>query len=209
VDEVVVIGGGGHAKVLISVLKKAGRGIVGYTAPLDQGPILGVQYLGSDSILAELLMVRGHCGAILGVGKIDSSQARTQLQERIGALGFEFPVVVSPSAVVNEEVALGPGTVVFDGVVVNPGTTIGRLCILNTHSTIEHDCRLGDNVHAAPGATLGGEVVVGDNCMIGAGATVVQGVAICTGCLIGAGSTVIADITSPGTYAGNPVKRIR
>lgn len=206
---IVVIGGGGHAKVLISVLKKSGLVIAGYTDWEDRGAILGVPYLGNDSMLTSIRENLPDCGAVIGIGKIDASRRRLALQNEIAALGFKFPVIVSPRAVLNEAVLLGAGTVLFDGVAVNSGAEIGAACILNTNSTVEHDCRLGDNVHIAPGVTLSGGVTIGDHTMIGAGATVIQSVSICEGCRIGAGSTVINGITVPGTYVGSPAKIIR
>ena len=168
-----------------------------------------MSYLGRDGVLRAVLETHACCAAVIGVGKVDASDLRVTLQRESGALGFVSPPIVSPRAVVNEEVELGGGTVVFDGAVVNSGAIVGELCILNTNCTVEHDCRLGDNVHVAPGATLSGDVSVGDGCMIGAGATVIQGVAICSGCMIGAGAVVVADIVDPGVYAGNPARRIR
>lgn len=206
---ILIIGGGGHAKVIISVLKKTTFDISGYTDRQDKGSILGVPFLGCDSILSDFHRNYPESGAVIGLGKTDASGLRLALQHEIAALGFEFPVIVSPRAVVNEEVLLGEGTVVFDGVVVNSGSEIGRACILNTNSTVEHDCLLGDNVHIAPGVTLSGGVTIGNNTMIGTGATVIQSVSICEGCLVGAGSTVVKHITVPGTYVGSPAKRIR
>ena len=208
-DTVVVVGGGGHAKVLIGVLKKTPWYVLGYTDPRQgMGPILGVAYLGDDSLLPSLAAAHQGCRAVIGVGKTDASPARMRLQSDIGGLGFDLPVIASPAAVINEEVELGPGTVVFDGAVINSGTSMGMLCIVNTNSTVEHDCRLGDNVHVAPGATVSGGVTVGDHCMIGAGATVIHGITICSGCLVGAGAVVVRDIALPGTYVGNPARRL-
>lgn len=205
--EIVVIGGGGHAKVLVSVLRKSGYQVRGYTDQQDRGEILGVRYLGPDNNLSEV--ARSCARAIIGVGKTDASALRLELQERLGALGFEFPVICSPDAVVNEEVSLGAGTAVFDGVVITSGARIGRACIVNTNGTVEHDCRIGDNVHLAPGVVLSGGVTIGDNSMLGAGTTAIHGVGICAGCLIGAGATLVEDITAPGTYAGSPARRIK
>jgi sugar O-acyltransferase (sialic acid O-acetyltransferase NeuD family) len=209
VDNIVVIGGGGHAKVLISVLKKSGYTVNGYTDKEDRGVILGVRYLGVDRVLADVARQHAEWKAIIGIGKIDTSGLRLRLQDEIGALGFDFPAICSPHSVVNEEVTLGAGTAVFDGVVINSGTRIGRACILNTSSTVEHDCQIGENVHTAPGVTVSGGVAIGDNSLVGAGSSVKQSIRICEGCLIGAGSTVVNDITVRGTYAGNPAKLIR
>jgi acetyltransferase-like isoleucine patch superfamily enzyme len=85
----------------------------------------------------------------------------------------------------------------------------GPTCIVNTNATVEHDCRLGTNVHIAPGATVSGEVWIGDHTFVGAGAVIVHGVRIAEGCLIGAGAVVTDDLTEPGTYVGAPARRIR
>ena len=208
-DEIVVIGGGGHATVLICVLRKLRWDVLGYTDARDNGALLGANHLGDDSALLELRRSHGGCGAVVGVGKVDASPLRTSLQERAEALGFAVPVVVSPDAVVNAEVTLGTGTAVFDGAIINSGTQSGRACIINSNSTVEHDCRLGDNVHVASGATICGGVTIGHNCLIGAGATVVQGVSICDDCLVGAGAVVTRDLQKPDTYVGSPAERTR
>ena len=208
-DRILVIGGGGHAKVVISVLKKSAYNIIGYTDRHDNGVILGVPYIGDDSILQMFIKKYGeHFKAIIGIGKMDVSSRRIILQNNLGALGFDFPAIVSPQAVVNEDVKLGSGTVVFDGVVINSGTEIGIACIINTNSTVEHDCHIGENVHIAPGATLSGGITIGNNCMIGTGVNIIQSINICDECLIGAGSNILNNISSPGIYVGTPAKKI-
>jgi sugar O-acyltransferase (sialic acid O-acetyltransferase NeuD family) len=205
----VIIGGGGHAKVLISLLHKLASPVLGYVDDDDRGAILGAIRLGGDAALAELLAAHTSCSVAMGVGKVDASTLRSRLLVDAAALGFRVPSIVSPDAVVNEEVRLGDGTVVFDGSCVNSGVVVGPLGILNTNSTVEHDCRLGENVHVGPGATLSGGVTVGEHTMIGAGATVIHGVAICAGCLVGAGAVVVEDVTESGVYTGVPARRVR
>ena len=208
-DTFVVLGGGGHAKVLVAVLKRLGHVVIGYSDLQDCGAILGVPYLGDDEALWKAVREGLRSNAAIGVGKVDLSEARVRLASDVLSQGLELPVIVSPRATVNEEVRLGDAVVVFDGAVMNSGTVADRLCIFNTNSTIEHDCRIGENVHVAPGAIVSGGVTIGPNCLIGAGATLVHGITICAHCLIGAGSTVIDDLVVPGTYAGNPARRIR
>ena len=207
-SELVVIGGGGHAKVLVGVLRRLPFTVLGYVDPQERGAILGVERLGDDSVLAQILHAHTSCGAIIGVGKVDASDLRLSLQQRLQDVGFAFPVVKAPTAVIAEGVELGAGTEVFDGTVVNSGTRTGRGCILNSNCTVEHDCSLGDNVHVAPGATVSGDATIGDHTMIGAGATVVQGVRICERCLVGAGAVVTGHLETPGTYVGVPARRL-
>lgn len=210
VDEIVVVGGGGHAKVVISILRKLkSHRILGYTDLKDNGAVLGVPYLGSDRELATLANERKKLNAILAVGQVGLGDARCELWMRLQLPALSFPLVVSPDAIVNEEVSGGEGAVVMDGAAINSGVTIGRGAIVNTNSTIEHDVVLGDWVHIAPGATISGGVTVGRFSMIGAGATVIEGVKIAASCMVGAGATVVRDLTEQGVYVGSPARRVK
>lgn len=207
--EMIVIGAGGHGKVVISLLKKLSHSLLGYVDPLERGTVLGVQRLGDDGVLPGLLEQYPGCHAAIGVGKVEAVSRRGyRLLARLETMGFVLPPVVSPKAVVNEEVVLGAGTMVFDGVIVNSGAVIGRGCILNTHCTVEHDCGVGHNVHIAPGAVLSGGVTIGDHCMVGAGATVIQGIRVAADCMIGAGAVVVRNLEEPGVYVGNPACKL-
>ena len=207
-DKMIVIGGGGHAKVIINILLKDGKyDLIGYTDRNDRGEILGVAYLGDDPALEKVLTVHPGCRAVLGVGNVEVSGRRREVRDRTAGLGLSFPEIVSPDATVARDVKVGEGTVVFDGAVVNPGTEIGEFAVLNTGCRVDHDCRVGDFVHIAPGATVCGGVTVGDNSMIGAGATVINCRTIGEDCFIGAGAVVVDDCREAGTYLGFPARR--
>jgi sugar O-acyltransferase (sialic acid O-acetyltransferase NeuD family) len=205
--EIVVIGGGGHARVVISALKKEARYLIlGYTDLRDRGVLLGVGYLGDDAALEDLARRNSPCCAAIGVGSIAAERKREELFALIERLGLSLPVVLSPNAIVNEGVTLGRGTVVLDGAVINPGCQVGLGVIINTNSTVDHDCAIEDFVHVAPGAVLSGGIKVGRRTLIGAGATVRQSVKICGDCTIGAGAVVVSDCVRPGVYAGVPAR---
>ena len=105
-DKLVVIGGGGHARVLMSVLRKLHWDVLGYTDERDNGTIRGLVRLGDDTALQSLLEAHTGCAAVVGVGKVDTSPLRMHLQDLAEDLGFEIPVIVSPDATVNADVAL-------------------------------------------------------------------------------------------------------
>lgn len=208
--EIVVVGGGGHAKVIIDVLKRLSEyDVIGYTDVSDRGSILGIPYLGDDQILYKVVRSRGELYAALGIGYLNPSNRRKELAELLLSIGLELPPIISPYARVNDQVNIGKGSIVFDAVVINPDAFIGEYVIINTNSTIEHDIQIGNHVHIGPGAVICGGSVIKDYCFIGAGATVIHNVTICNHSLIGAGSTVIGDIDEPGTYVGNPAGRIK
>jgi sugar O-acyltransferase (sialic acid O-acetyltransferase NeuD family) len=209
-DVIVVVGGGGHAKVVIGILRKLKRHrILGYTDLKDNGAVVGAPYLGSDRELATLAVGPGNLNAVLALGQVGLGKPRYELWTRLHSPALSFPLIVSPDAIVNEGTSGGEGAVVMDGAVINTGAVIGRGAIVNTNSTIEHDVVLADWVHVAPGATISGGVAVGRFSMIGAGATVIEGIKIADGCIVGAGATVVHDLTEPGVYVGCPARRIR
>lgn len=209
-DEIVVIGGGGHAKVVVSILRKLQRyRIVGYTDPEGRGSLLGAPYLGADRELAALASRLQKLNAVLAIGQVGLGEKRHEIWTRLQSQVLSFPAIVSPAAIVNEGVSFGDGTVVMDGVVINCGAKIGCGAIVNTNSTIEHDVVLEDWVHVAPGATISGGVTVGRFSMVGAGSTVIEGIKIASGCMVGAGATIVRDLTKPGVYVGTPARRIR
>lgn len=206
-SEFCIVGGGGHARVLLYGLQQLGHHVRGYTAPRDEGVSMAIPFLGTDddfldrdALLPEL--------AVLGLGKVTIGQRRLEILECYQSRGVEFPVLYTRGAIVHDGVGSGAGSVVLDGAAVVTGSRLGRACIVNTHATVDHDCVLGDDVHVASGATLSGGVVVGDRCMIGTGASIIHAVRICADSVIGAGATVVHDIITPGTYVGTPARRI-
>ncbi len=206
--KIVVIGGGGHAKVVISILKKLDEySIIGYTDPSDYGAVLSVPYLGSDAVLPGLLKENISLAA-LGIGQLTDATLRLKKSRELRLLGYEFPAIISPNSIVNEDVTIGRGTVVMDGVVINTGSRIGEFGIINTRCSIDHDCIIGNYVHVAPGVTLSGAVRVGNFTLLGTGASVIHSIKITNHCSIGAGAVVVRNCAESGTYLGLPAQKI-
>jgi UDP-perosamine 4-acetyltransferase len=211
-ENIVVIGGGGHARVIVSVLKKLKKyHILGYTDPENKGRILGVPYLGGDEVLEDKKKKNEQMSAVIGLGHLirDDIAKRVAIRRKLETLGFIFPSVVSPDALINENVKIGMSTIVMDGVIINPYTKIGENVIINTGSIIEHDCFVEDNVHIATNVILGGGVCIGRNTLIGSGAIVINTKKVGENCSIGAGAVIADDCLEPGTYVGIPAKRIK
>ncbi len=208
-ENIIIIGGGGHAKVVISILKKLRTyNILGFSELESSNPILGIEYLGNDNFVINKYK-NSSTNIALGIGQIKTTKLREKLVSKYLDSGFIFPAIVSPTAIINEAVDVGNGTVVMDNVVINTCSKIGNYSIINTSSIVEHDCNIGDFVHVAPGVTLSGEVNINSNTFVGAGSTVANAVSITENCIIGAGSFVRKDIPQSGLYVGNPVKKYK
>lgn len=208
-ETIIVIGGGGHARVVIGILRKLNSYVIqGYTDLRNCGELQGARYLGDDDSISGLLSTSRPNAAVLAVGQVGLGKKRYDIWRGLDR-HLVFPAIVSPDAIVNDEVVVSDGVVVMDGAIVNPGARLGRGVIANTHSTIEHDVMLGDWVHVASGATIAGGVEIGAFSMVGAGATVIEGKSIPAETIVGAGATVVDDLTEPGVYIGTPARRIR
>lgn len=178
--KIILIGGGGHAKVVIDAVKCAKKfeiyGIVDPALRKDD-TVLGIPVIGNDSVLPKIFK-DGIKYAFIAVGSIGNCIIRKKIYDNLKKIGFKLPIIVHPKVAIAKDVELGEGTFVAAGVVINPSTKIGKNVIVNTHSSIDHDCLIGDFVHIAPGVTLSGGVIVKDEAHIGTSASIVQGINI-------------------------------
>ncbi|MBX3437328.1 MAG: acetyltransferase [Planctomycetaceae bacterium] len=199
----VVIGGGGHAKVLISALRAMGHDV---DAAFDDDTarhgqrLLGVPIAGSIERAARLFP---DADGVIGIG---SPSVRRVLSCR---LPFHWIRVVHPHACVDPTVELGEGVVVMAGAVVQPETVLGQHAIVNTSASIDHDGRIGEFVNISPGVHLSGNVTVGDAALIGIGASVLQGISIGARTVVGGGAAVIRDLPADVVAVGCPARIIR
>lgn len=115
-----------------------------------------------------------------------------------------FPTVSHPSAIISRRSSFGMGSMLCAGSISIAGTVAGTFCIINTSATVDHDCKLGDFVHIAPGVNLCGNVHVGDRTLVGVGSVVRPDITIGSDTIIGAGSVVVSDIPSGVVAYGNP-----
>ena len=208
--DIVIIGGGGHAKVVCSILKDISEWkIIGYTDDEDKGPLNGVPWIGSDQKLANLFGTVNLNHIAMGVGTTGSFSGRARIFETLKKLHFQFPPIVSPHAIVDCTAKIGDGTVVMGGVVIQSDVVVGDYGIINTGATVDHDCTIGRHVHIAPGVNISGDVTIGDNVFLGIGSAIIQEINICPNIVLGAGAVVTSDITTPGLYFGIPAKLIR
>lgn len=201
-QKVILIGAGGHAKVISDIIAANGDIVAGfYDDNLSKGTILhNAPVLGrvSDIYIAEQGMQY-----IIAIG---NNAVRKNLAERFSYLPFY--TAIHPCACLGFHVQVGAGSCVMPFAVLQADSVVGEHCILNTHSVLEHDSCLGNFVHLAPGSVLCGTVHIGEGCMIGAGAVVKNNITVAENCLIGAGATVVRNIISSGTYIGVPAKRM-
>jgi acetyltransferase EpsM len=204
--QIVVIGGGEHARVVMSAIRTGASGeLAGFVDPkpcVETAERFGVRRLGDDGAL------RSHPGAqaVLGFGALDSAGSRQQAVRRLTPLVKGWATIVHGSAWVSPQAAVGEGSVVMAGAIVQTGARIGAHCVVNTSAVIEHDVTLEDFVQVAPGAILGGGVRVGAAAYIGMGAVIRDHINVGAGAVVGMGAVVVADVAEGARVTGIPAR---
>lgn len=203
---VILIGAGGHAKVIADILKKdRTMDIVGCTDNNPGSDLLGIPILGDDSILPELYD-QGIRHAFVAVG---DNRLRSLLAQKVTRIGFELVNAMSPHAYVADSVELGNGIAVMAGAVIHAEARIGDCTIINTQASVDHECVIGEGCHIAPGSTLSGNVTVGSGTFLGTGTKVIDGIRIGAWSMIGAGSIVVRDLPDGCLAMGVPARVVR
>jgi sugar O-acyltransferase (sialic acid O-acetyltransferase NeuD family) len=200
---VIVVGGGGHAKVVANALLLQHQTVLGFVDVNPAAPpMLGIINLGNDDKVFDYSpdLVR----LVNGVGSIKSTALRQTIYEKFVAKQYSFETVIHPNAVVSLGVEVGAGVQIMAGAVIQPGSSLGINAIVNTGACVDHDCVIEAHAHIAPGATLSGGVHVGKGSQIGTGATIIQGIKIGASSIVGAGAVVIRDVPDGVTVAGVP-----
>lgn len=205
----VIVGAGGHGRVVLDILARAGScEVIGFLDSnenvwgrrADGLPILG----GLDRLPA--LRDEGLTGAIVAIG---DNGIRRSFADRIEAAGVTLINAIHPSANLAHNVNLGRNIVVAAGALVCAHCQIGDSVILNTGCIVDHESMIGTAAHICPGARLAGRVVVESGAFVGIGATVLQCLRIGADAIVGGGAVVIRDVEPLSTVVGVPAKPIR
>ncbi len=208
----VILGGGGHARVLIDCLQSEGRAQVHGILDPDRSrwgqTTLDVPILGGDERLAGLIGEGVNCFAV-GLGGTGDNRPRRRLFELAMSLGLRPLTIRHPMAIVSRRARIGEGAQLLPGSIVNAGAQIGVNAIVNSGAIVEHDCVIGDHAHVATGARLASAVRVGAGAHVGAGATIRQGITIGENAVIGAGAVVVKDVPPNATVVGVPARSLR
>lgn len=203
---VVILGCGGHAKVVIEILEQAAEytihGCLG--RPPAPETVVGYPVLGPDTLLPEIR----RSGVEFAFVAIGDNALREKLMRLALESDFRLIQAVSRQAAVSPRARVSEGAAVMSGAVLNADSQIGPGAIINTGATVDHDCTIGACAHIAPGAHLAGNVQVGAGAFIGIGASVVPGIRIGDWAVIGAGAAVIRDIPPGAIVAGVPAAPI-
>lgn len=206
---VVLLGGGGHARVLADCLALCGRAALGFTANEPHPDLApGVTWLGGDDILAAHAPT--DVELVNAIGSTRDTTRRRELHDAFSSKSYAFATVIHPAAVVARlGTQIAAGCQILAGAVVGPHARLAENVLVNTRAVVEHDCVVGAHSHIASGAILCGGCKIGEGVHVGAGATVIQGVTLGDGVVVAAGAVVTRDVSAHTLVVGVPAKEKR
>ena len=198
-NKLIIIGAGGHGKVLADNALKNGYENICFIDDSATGEVIGFPIVGTSADIMNLN--DGKTDFVIGIG---NNTVRKTIAEQYNV---NWVSMIHPSAQIAIDVRIGKGTIVMANSVINACTTIGNHCIINTGAIVEHDNVIENYVHISPNVALGGTVRIGSLTHMGIAATVKNDIEICSDCTIGAGAVVVKSIKEPGTYVGVPIRK--
>jgi sugar O-acyltransferase (sialic acid O-acetyltransferase NeuD family) len=209
-SSLVIVGAGGHGKVVVDIIRAAGRyEPVGF---LDADPALagtrvgGLPVFGAFNLLPKLRQQHRVSRAIVAIG---DNRARYRYAGLLKAEGLELVNAIHPTAFVSPTAVLGTNVVVAPHATVVTEAHVGDSAIINTTAVVDHECDVGTAAHVCPAVALAGRVRVGEFAFVGIGAKVIQCRAVGAHAVIGAGAVVIEDVPDHATAVGVPARVVK
>ena len=204
----IILGTGGHCRMVLSILLEVDRHYVldiFELAELRFGEtILGIPVNATASNL-DSFRGKSTVDVFLAIG---NNVLRQEWWHKVKDLELPLPNLISPHATVNRFAKLGVGNVVCARAFIGPECEIGNNNLINTGAIVEHEVKMGSHCHLSSSSTIAGRSRIYDNCVVGAGATVIDNLTIASDTTLGAGAVLISNIEhSNGVYVGIPARK--
>lgn len=205
--KLLVIGAGGHSKVVIDIIRQNMEfDIVGLIDKDRNYTYLNYSVIGDDE---DLFKIKAELNIGYAFVALGSNAVRKKVTEHAIKLGFCLINVISKYAVVSETAELGMGNVIMPGAILNAQVKLGNHCIVNTNASVDHDCIVGDYVHIAPGCAISGNTQIGNQCFLGTGTKVIDNIKVAEQVVSGAGSVIVRDIPVSCKVVGVPARVVQ
>jgi UDP-perosamine 4-acetyltransferase len=206
----VLLGAGGHASVVLALLRELQCEVLGVSDPKLMAQSVS-EWQGLP-VFDDATVLANHSSSTVflanGVGFVQTPEPRQGVFHTYAQTGYVFPALVHPFTWVAADVLVGEGVQIMAGAVVQTGAQLGANTLVNTGARIDHGCQIGPHNHVACGAILCGNVHLGTHTLIGAGAVLIQDVSLGSHCTVGAGSVVLHSHGDHQRLVGTPARAI-
>lgn len=205
-QKVIIIGAGGHAKVIADIILKNNDELIGF---LDDNIGIGKKVIEKYNVIGKLddcIQLYNSDNSIKFIIGIGDNKIREKISKKYN---LPYYTAMHPTSTIGLGVKIKEGTAIMANTTINVNASIGKHCIINTGAIIEHDNEIEDFVHVSPNAAIAGTVKIGKRTHVGIGACIKNNISVCEDAIIGAGAVVVNNIEVKGTYMGIPAKLIK
>jgi UDP-perosamine 4-acetyltransferase len=204
----VVLGNGGHAKVVIEILEAMNRFEILGCCSSDPNPpktVAGYPFLGDFAVLRELACDGVHEAAV-GIGGWTDNVRREAVFLLAKEMGYRLVKAVHPSAVVAPNVHIGDGSIIGAAAIVMTEASIGDNVIVSSGAFVGHETVVGDHVLLSGAAKIGANATIMEHAVIAFGATVLSRVTVGRNALVAAGAVAVKDVPDNTRVFGIPAR---
>ena len=198
--QVAIMGAGGHARVIASILRATHAGIYGY---FDDSCDYTSEIIQNAPLLGRFNDIVNFKKSIQSVYlALGDNQTRKKYFYSLIDNGFLLPSLVHPTATVESDAIINDAAVICLGGIIGTEVTIGRGCIINTGCSLDHESSIGDFVHLAPKVAVAGRTTIGNFTFVGINTAIADKVTIGRNVMIGAGSVILRDVPDGAKIVG-------
>ncbi|MFZ4399443.1 MAG: hypothetical protein ACOYO1_05365 [Bacteroidales bacterium] len=159
--KIIILGAGGHGKVLIDTIILQGKyEITGFAdAAITVGTDIYRNYkvILSQNELHKISNIADFFIVAIGNNSI-REKVFNEAKEYLNAA-----VIIHPSAYIAADVSIGNGTVVLINSIINSCSSVGNNTIVNSGVIIDHECKIGNHIHLSIGSLVGSNTIIKDN----------------------------------------------
>lgn len=138
----------------------------------------------------------------IAVGYVKANKIRRDRYLQSKEMGYRFPTLISPAAIVGAHVPMGDNCVIGNFTTVNATARIGNNVWIGDGCIIGEDVVIGDHCYVSAGVAIAGFSKIGSCCYFGIRSTVRNKVSIGNDCVIGAGALMLEDAADGSVYMG-------
>ena len=152
-NKVIIVGAGGHGKVLAETIAMLGQyTVIGFA---DDNTKPGTEVYNGIKVICTFDEVAANAGkAEYFVAALGNNTLR-ECVYAANCKSLKPLTVIHPFTFVSPSAHIGEGSVILAGSVVSTGCVVGKNTIINSQVLIDHDSAVGDHCHIAQGTVLG------------------------------------------------------
>lgn len=207
-SELVIVGGGGFAKMLLEWIRGTGgpfaTGVKGFLDedPSSISPDYSLPCLGNPLEYIPTADERYLCA-------IQDPEEKLRACHSLRQRGAVFTTFVHPCSFVGPSVKLSEGCIVAPMAGVTTDATLGEFVTIQMFAGVGHDAVIGAGSTIGSHCDITGCVRIGEKVLIEPHAVLLPKVIVGDGARIGAGSVVVRNVAAGTAVFGVPAKRVK